>query len=283
MNQQKGRSRGRPRAFHDQSQKMMVGSLDRAMRVLKIVGDGGGQSLTEIAEASGVPASSTYRMLVTLEKHGIVQFEEPGQLWHVGLEAFRIGSKFLVRTRLAEQSRPVLERLMAQTGETANLAILEGGEVVFLNQAESHQPVRAFFRPGTRGPIHASGAGKAILAFTPSARLDSMLADHTFVVFTDNTITSSEVLHEELISIRSRGWSVDNEEHTLGMRCIASPVFNVQGDAIASISLSGPAVRVAPAQDAMHAEWVRSAANDVTRSIGGRPPTGQDLSLGPLP
>lgn len=272
MTLQKGRTRGRPRAFHDKSASMVVHSLDRAMRILKTVGDGPGQSLTEIAEASGVPASSAYRILITLEMHGMVQFDETRQLWHVGLEAFRIGSKFLVRTRLVEQSRPVLERLVANTGETANLAIADKGEVIFLNQAETHKAIRAFFRPGTRGPIHASGAGKALLAFMPPANVEAVLASARFDTFTENTIATRDALDRELELIRGRGWSVDNEEHTVGMRCIAAPIFNLHGEAIATISLSGPSIRVTPEHDEEYGELVKSAAGEVTHSIGGQEP-----------
>ena len=97
----------------------------------------------------------------------MVEVQPATQLWFVGQEAFRIGSAFLGRTSLVEQARGVMHALMAETGETANLAIADGGQVIFISQVETHEPIRAFFRPGTRGPIHASGIGKALLAYQP--------------------------------------------------------------------------------------------------------------------
>lgn len=266
------RARGRPRSFHASSANMVIQSLDRAMGVLKVVAAGNGQSLTEVASLSGQSVSTVYRILITMEKHGVVEFDEPRQLWHVGLEAFRIGSHFLGRTRILEQSRPVMQQIMAETGETANLAIIDQGEVIFVSQVETHEPIRAFFRPGTRGPVHASGIGKALLAFLPEPQIAAILKNHALDAFTPNTIVSREALIAEMETIRARGWSIDNEERTLGMRCIAAPIFNQFGEAVAGISISGPAVRVTPERDAEYGRIVSAAARKVTRSVGGDAP-----------
>lgn len=267
------RARGRPRSFHDRSANSVIQSLDRAIEVLKVVSSGNGMSLTEIATASGHPASSAYRILLTLQKHDVVEFVEVEQLWYVGLAAFRIGSTFLGRTRIVEQSRPVMQHLMAATGETANLAIVDCNEVIFISQVETHEPIRAFFRPGTRGPIHASGIGKALMAYYPPQRLAEILGS-TLERYTPKTLTEAAALSDELERIRARGWSVDDEERTIGMRCVAAPVFNQSGEAVAGLSLSGPSVRVTPDRDQEYGTMVRDAADTVTAAIGGtRPPT----------
>lgn len=269
---QTGRSRGRPRAFNDQGERAVIQSLDRAMIVLRAVAAGDGMSLTEIAEASDQPASTVYRILITLQKHAIVTFDEADQTWHVGLGAFRIGSAFLGRTSIVEQSRAAMQSIMAATGETANLAIADRNEVVFVSQVESQEPIRAFFRPGTRGPIHASGIGKALLAYFPPATIDAITDNAPLMRFTDKTITGHDELIAELDTIRRRGWAVDDEERTDGMRCIAAPIFNAFGEAIAGISVSGPSVRLSANHDAQNGALVRQAAADVTRSIGGKLP-----------
>ncbi len=265
-----GRARGRPRAFNSRTEANLVQSLDRALVVLKTVAGGGGLSLTEIAERAGQSPSTAYRLLLTLQSHDIVEFDEQAQLWHTGIEAFRIGSSFLGRTRLVEQARPVMQRLMAATGETANLAIIDRDEVVFVAQVETHEPIRAFFRPGTRGPVHASGIGKALLAFLPEDKAEALTGGRALAAFTPATIVEPEALRAELTRIRRRGWSVDDEERTLGMRCIASPIFDQFGDAIAGVSLSGPTVRVGPERDEEFGRLVSTAAADITRAIGGR-------------
>lgn len=263
------RARGRPRSFNDTAQGTLIQSLDRAMDVLKIVASGTGMSLTEIAAIGEQAPATVYRILITLQKHRMVDFDEAAQLWHVGLEAFRIGSSFLGRTRLVEQSRPVMQRLMAATGETANLAIVDRGEVVFISQVETHETIRAFFRPGTRGPIHASGVGKALLAHFTQEQIGQILAEQSFESFTAKTLSDEDALHRDLDLIAQRGWAIDDEERTVGMRCIAAPIFNQFGEAIAGISLSGPSVRVTPDRDTDHGRQVRAAADDITRAIGG--------------
>jgi IclR family acetate operon transcriptional repressor len=272
MTVQISRKRGRPRSFNDTSESTVIQSLDRAMLLLKVVAGGKGMSLTEIADASGQSASTAYRVLITLQKHGIVEFDEVNQLWHVGVEAFRIGSVFLGRTSLIEQSRSVMQAVVAETGETANLAIMDGAEVVFLSQVETHEPIRAFFRPGTRGPVHTSGIGKALLAFFPQRRIDEVLKQTELKKFTDKTITEETELVAELARIRDLGWSVDDEERNTGMRCIAAPIFNSFGEAVAGLSISGPSVRVAPDQDVRLGPLIKAAAHEVTKAIGGRLP-----------
>jgi IclR family acetate operon transcriptional repressor len=272
VTQKISRARGRPRSFHNMAESTAIQSLDRAMDVLKVVAGANGLSLTEIAQSSGQAASTVYRILITLEKHRIVQFDEPAQLWHIGLEAFRIGSSFLGRTRIVEQSRPIMERIMAATGETANLAIIDRGEVIFVSQVETHEPIRAFFRPGTRGPVHASGIGKALLAFMSQPQIEAILTGTPLDAFTQKTIVSRDALIAEIETIRARGWSIDDEERTPGMRCIAAPIFNQLGEAVAGVSLSGPAFRVTPERDAEHGALVRKAAKEITGAIGGIAP-----------
>lgn len=267
------RARGRPKSFHDKTESIIIGALDRALEVLKIVAQGNGMSLTEIAATGDQSPATVYRILITLRKHAMVDFEEASQLWHVGTGAFRIGSSFLRRTRLLEQSRPVMERLMIETGETANLAIIDHGEVIFISQIETHEPIRAFFRPGTRGPVHASGIGKAILAYQSLEQLKLVTGKDRLNSYTPNTITEEKALARELGRIKKLGWAVDDEERTPGMRCIAAPIFNQFGEAIAGISISGPSVRLPPMRDAGLGEIIRKAADAITLATGGRIPS----------
>lgn len=268
MKQGQARNRGRPKAFNDKSESAVIQSLDRGIEVFRIVAGADGLSLTEIAKAGGQSPATVYRILTTLARHRFTEFDEVNQLWFVGLEAFRTGTRFLGRAQLSDRARPIMQRIMAETGETVNLAILDGGEVIFVGQVETHEPIRAFFRPGTRSPGHASGIGKAIMAYFDeqalAARLPRVLSGHT-----PGTITDHDMLRLDLAKIRARGWAVDNEERTEGMRCIAAPIFNSFGEAVAGVSLSGPSVRVRPDKDAEFGALIARAADDITRSTGG--------------
>ena len=264
------RQRGRPKAFNPNPEQTTIQALDRAVAILKVLAESEGMSLTELAEASGQAAATVYRVLATFEAHGVVEVDPATQLWFIGQEAFRIGSAFLGRTSFVEQARGVMHGLMAETGETANLALADGGQVVFISQVETHEPIRAFFRPGTRGPIHASGIGKALLAHLPAAAVARIVREQGLPAFTPSTITDPAALVAELAAIRARGWALDDGERTEGMRCIAAPIFNEFREAVAGVSISGPVVRMDRARG--FGARVRAAADRITEAIGGTAP-----------
>ena len=273
MQPQEKRQRGRPRAFNGPSEASSVQSLDRALRILAVVADANGLSLSEIAAASEVPAPTAYRMLVTLENHGMVEFDKSDQLWSVGVGAFRTGSAFLRRRRLVDRARAVMQDLMERSGETANLGVAEDGCVVFVSQVETHEAIRAFFRPGTRSPFHASGIGKAVLAHLTPERVTAIARREGLERYTETTKASIDDLNADLETIRARGFAIDDEERYPGMRCVAAAIFNEYGEPLGGISVSGPTVRVTGARADELGALVAGAAAEITRSIGGTPLT----------
>lgn len=261
--------RGRPRGWDDKTAQNTIKSLDRAMAVLDYLSAAQGKPLTMLADEMGQSPATIYRILVTLQGRGLVEFDHSEQLWHIGARAFIIGARFLRRTSLVERARPIMRRLMQATGETANLGIEKEGAVLFLSQVETHESIRAFFPPGTLSPMHASGIGKALLAHMDRDRLDRHLARMQPERFTAQTITDPIRLRADLDAIRARGYSVDNEEKTAGMRCIAAPVFDMNREAVAGISVSGPTSRVSLSQIDHISRPVIEAARDLTQAIGG--------------
>ncbi|MEJ6782962.1 HTH-type transcriptional regulator BhcR [Aminobacter sp. Piv2-1] len=264
------RQRGRPRAFQPSPDAGSVQSLDRALRILAIVAQGDGLSLSEISAASELAASTAYRMLTTLQNHGMVEFDSSEQLWSIGVETYRMGSAFLRRRKLVDRARIVMQELMEKTGETANLGVAEDDCVVFVSQVETHQAIRAFFRPGTRSPFHASGIGKAVLAHLDRDRVNAIVRKAGLAAYTERTLSEAAALARDLEQIRARGWSVDDEERYPGMRCVAAPVFNEFGEPIGGVSVSGPTVRVTPEKVREIGPLVRQAATELTRMIGGQ-------------
>ena len=246
-----------------------VQALDRALGLLEILAGGDGAPLTALARDAGLPASTVHRLLATLAAHGFVAVSEADQTWTIGVEAFRVGQAFVRRFEVAAAARPAMRALMETSGETANIGIFEGGDVVFIGQVEAQEPIRAFFRAGERRHAHASGIGKALLAEMPPARVERHLRDHGLPRFTDATLTDPARLAADLAEIRRRGWSLDDEERSPGMRCIAAPIFDENGEAIAGLSISGPAQRLSRDRVDRLGPLVRAAADDVTRSIGG--------------
>ena len=128
--------------------------------------------------------------------------------------------------------------------------------------------------------MHSSGIGKALLAHMDEDRLDRVLAAQTLETFTEHTITDVVALKADLAVTKARGFSIDGEEKNLGMRCIAAPVFDMHGEAVAGISVSGPTSRVGAAQIEGFSAAVIEAADLLTRAIGGTPPSAQSLQHG---
>ncbi len=264
------RPRGRPRAFGDRTEQNTIQSLDRAMMILERLAASGGMTLTEIATELDQSPATAYRVLTTLETRDIVETDQANQTWHVGAGAFRIGSAFLRRTNIVERARPIMRDLMDVTGETANLGVESGDLVLFVSQVETHESIRAFFPPGSLSPMHASGIGKALLAEYPEARV-RRLAARGFERFTGRTLSSMDALLADLAVTRTRGFSIDDEEKNEGMRCVAAPIFNATGEAVAGISISGPSARVTPARIPEMGGHVRGAADALSAALGSKP------------
>lgn len=263
------RPRGRPRAFHDKTAQNTVQSLDRAMRVLTDLSQRDGATLTGLSEAMGEAPATLYRVLITLQGHGIVELDEAAQTWHVGPGAFRIGSAFLRRTNIVERSRPIMRDLMEATGETANLGVEQADLVLFVSQVETQASIRAFFPPGTQARMHASGIGKALLSRYPPDRVARVVAAKGLPGYTPRTLTEAGALAADLAQARARGYAVDDEERTTGMRCIAAPVFNALGEPVAGLSISGPSGRIGADRIAEIAAHVTQAAGRLSTALGG--------------
>ncbi|KRS16372.1 HTH-type transcriptional regulator BhcR [Roseovarius indicus] len=268
---QNRRARGRPRGWDDKTEQNTIKSLDRAMLVFEHLSRSQGKMLTELADDLNQSPATVYRVLVTLETRGLVEFDPAEQLWHIGPQAFVIGAGFLRRTSLVERARPILRRLMEVTGETANLGRELDGQVLFLSQVETNATIRAFFPPGTLAEMHSSGIGKVLLAQMSEERIARILADHPMQAFTPNTITDPATLSRELATIRAQGFAIDAEERNEGMRCIAAPVFDHSQSAVAGLSVSGPTSRVSEEKTDEFSHAVIQAARDLSAALGGLP------------
>ena len=266
------RKRGRPRSSGADGAGR-VRALDRGLALLKALARSDDSTLGELALQVGMPVSTAHRLVNTLQAHGFVAFDEAAQAWRIGVDAFRVGSSFLRHTDLVGASHPVLRRLMQETEETANLAVADDGNVVFVSQVETQLPIRAFLPTGSKGPLHASGIGKALLSQMPRATAERVLEKKGLPALTPKTIRTAAALFAELEVARERGWALDDEEGCPGMRCVASPVFNAAGYPIAGVSVSGPTARLTDTAIAEFGPKVRRAASEITECTGGRLPS----------
>lgn len=273
---QQPRKKGRPRAFYAKPEQSTIQSLDRAFDVLDLLARNAGLTLTEIATSLDQSPATMHRVLSTLQARDVVEMDNQNQTWHIGAGAYRIGSAFLQRSGVAERSRAAMRRLMEETGETSNLGIEVNGNVMFVAQVETKETIRAFFPPGTVSPMHASGIGKALLSRYSKDRLERFLYAQNLTRFTDKTVVEPLDLTNDLHSAQARGWAFDDEEKATGMRCVAAPILDIFGEAIAGISVSGPTSRMSRDRIEEIAGHVCDAAREVSRSMGASSPRPAD-------
>ncbi len=269
------RKKGRPKAFDSTASANPIQSLDRALVVLETLADNSGLTLSELADDLDQSAATMYRVLTTLAARGFVETDPQTQEWHVGPAAFRLGSAFLRRSSVVDRARPVMRALMEATGETANLGIEKDDKVMFISQVETHESIRAFFPPGTLSQMHASGIGKALLSLYSEHGLNRFLREQNLTAFTAKTLCDPDAIRHNMAQARDQGFAVDDEEKTLGMRCVAAPIVNFYGEAVAGISVSGPASRLTSDRIPEVAAQVKAAAVEVSRGLGADTPEPQ--------
>ncbi|MBU6425430.1 MAG: IclR family transcriptional regulator [Rhodospirillales bacterium] len=263
------RRRGRPPSSNGEGSSD-IQSLDRAISILEVLAGIDFTSLAEISRRTGLPISTVHRQLQTLEHRGLVGHDIETGLWSVGVGLFRIGSAYLRIRKLPEIARPVLRTLQQATAETINLSKFEDPVIVCVGQAESHASVRAFFRPGSELPLHASAAGKAVLSMLTPERREKLLEGYNYTRFTASTHSDKAALLADVELTAQRGYAVDNEEHSFGMRCVGAAILNEFGEPAGTISVSAPNFRMTDDRIAPFGDAMMEAAKQLTLLYAGR-------------
>jgi len=247
--------------------------LDRAVGILETVAAVDGITLTSLAHQTGTTTSTAHRILTTLETNGLVTMDKERKLWFIGVTAFQIGNGFLRNRKVVDMARPIMRDLMSETEESVNLGIEDSGTIVYLAQIECHNPIRAFHRPGTRTRIHSSAMGKAILASWPDNEIKKLMEKVGMPGFTRKTLSDDRRFFADLEKTRERTWAFDDEEATIGMRCVAAAVYNEFSEVVAAVSISGPTARLTYDRIGELGPRIKRAAAEMTVAIGGKDPT----------
>ncbi|MEA2330100.1 MAG: IclR family transcriptional regulator, acetate operon repressor [Thermoleophilaceae bacterium] len=245
----------------------LVQSVGRSLDLLEAVASEE-LGLVALGERTGLRPSTAYRLLTTLMERGyVVRSASTGR--------FRLGHKLveLAATasrgseRVLSAAQPHLQQLRDATGETANLAVLDGLAIVYAGQAESSRAVRLFTTIGRRVPLHACAAGKAILAFSPPSLLDQVL-EKGLIRLTGHTLATRRELVDDLEATRRRGFAIDREEYEEGVVCVAAPILGPGGEAIGAASVSGPAPRVLERDLDATGDLVRTHTRQISQELG---------------
>ncbi|MFT5658119.1 MAG: IclR family acetate operon transcriptional repressor [Gammaproteobacteria bacterium] len=269
------KKRGRPPGPNSKASDGKNQSLVRAMTLLERLSLApSGMNLTDLSQQLGIPSATTHRLLNTFEEMGYLEHDSILGLWFIGLKTFSVGNAFLNRRDFIATSRPYMRRLVEQCGETVNLGIIDDGEAVYVGQVQSPESMRMIAKLGSRSPIHASGIGKTLLASMTEKGVSNILLRKGLARFTDRTIDNPADLRIELTHIRKLGYALDDEEHAIGLRCVAATIFDENGVALAGLSLSGPKARMTDSRITDLGAAIRQMADEVTAALGGCKPAG---------
>jgi len=246
-------------------------SLEKAIQVLEALGKKENESgVTELSREMSLPKSAIHQILATFKSAGFVDQNPENKKYHLGLRIFELGNIVQSQLELTKIAHPYLYDLSRATNETTYLVVLEKGRIVYIDCVESTARLRSHPVFGEIVPLHCTGVGKAIMAFLPEKEIDEIIQKEGLEKFTNNTITDSQVLKEELKKIRNRGYATDNIEHEEGIRCVGAPIRNHRGQVFAAISVSGPAQRFNKARIKKMSKLVLEVAEAISGRIGYR-------------
>lgn len=243
-----------------------VQSVDRAVTVLEILARRGDCGVTDIALELGVHKSTAFRLVASLEAHGLVEQTVQRGKYRLGVGVIRLAGATSARLDVVQEARAVCRRLAADTGETVNVAVLSDRSALSLDQVAGTSALQPHIWAGQRVPLHATSTGKVLLAALDGAALEHVL--DTLTGYTEATITSPQRLHEELERVRREGYAVAVDELQLGLTAVAAPIRNPHGDVIASLSVSGPTFRLTGERLCDTVPAVLGSAAEVSRRLG---------------
>jgi DNA-binding IclR family transcriptional regulator len=243
-----------------------VQSVDRALTILGILARLGEAGVTEIAGELGVHKSTAFRLVATLECHGMVEQNEERGKYRLGVGVLRLAGATTARLDVVQEARPICRKLAADTGETVNIAVLSDRSALYLDQVAGQSALQSHNWVGQHIPLHATSNGKVLLSGLSGEEVDSRLP--RLPSYTSETTTTRAKLRRELAEVREQGYAVAVDELEVGLTAIAAPIRNAHGDVVASMSVSGPSFRLGPERVDDVVPRLVAAADEVSHRLG---------------
>ncbi len=251
------------------NRKYIVPAVEKAILILQLLGSNSeGLTVSQISQQLSISKSTVFTILATLKEYRMVERTEGSGVYYLGIELFTLGSLVIERLDIRATALPILKDLAQQTGFTTHLGIIDEGEVVYIEKIEGRGPIQISSAVGRRMNTHCTSLGKAILSHLSEEELLSHLGEQQLSQRTPNTMTSVQLLREDLSRTRERGYSFDDEENEVGIRCLGAPVFNHRGQVVYAVSISGPRDRVTLDTIEPLAEKLKQAASELSQAIG---------------
>ena len=246
-----------------------IGSVQRAVDIVNLFDNQCPElGTTEIAKALGLHKSTVASLVYTLEANGYLRQNPNTRKYRLGFKLVERASAMLEQVEIRQVAYPFLLDLRNRWNETVNLAVLDENEIVYVERFLGTKALGMRSEVGYRAPAHSTALGKALLACYPIAHTQALLKQHGLRPITPKTITDPDQFCAELEKTREQGFAVDDEENEIGGRCVAVPIFDHQGKAIAAVSISAPTARLPIDQVAEAGGMVRETAKAISRNLG---------------
>ncbi len=254
--------------------KYYVPAVAKTIAILEaLAGSDNPVTLQALTEHTGLPKSSVYAILATLEMHQYVE-RDAANTYRLGLKALQIGAAATQTANVSQLFHQAARRIVKTCGETAQLTILDQTEVIYVAREDGTQPVQLASNIGGRLPAYATASGKTLLAALPTEALDQLFAGRSLPTLTARTINSLGQLKRDLQHIREVGYAHDNQETSDGLECVAAPIFDRNGQVVAAISCSFLSARSNPEYFQRILQLVKTAAYEISTHMGWRAPNG---------
>ena len=255
-----------------------TGGVARAIGLLDLIVAEGPLRFAQIEERAQIPKATLHRLLNDLAEERLVQYDERVLTWNAGYRILEMANRIWTRSDIRVLARDQLLALNALSGESVQIAVLADTHGVVIDHVESNRSVRHSINVGNREPVYCTGTGKVLLAWCEAEQRKNIISRISFVRFTPNTITDKKALAQELELISERGYAIDAEERFLGTCCIAAPVVDATGQAVAGISITAPAFRTSADDLENWRVALVAAAAEVSRRLAPRTSTGVSIA-----
>ncbi len=256
------------KSLKPENDRYRVPAVEKALAILEVLAKSSdGLGISELHAALNIPKATVFMILVTLEQHRIIHKVGAGR-YAIGVRLFELGNSFVQHLDIVEKARPRLAHLMATTGLTTHLGILDDGEVLIVDKHEPNSFIRFSSYPGLRSPIHTCSLGKAMSAYLPETELEQIVKRHGMARYTSKTITDLDGFMLALADVRRQGYAIEDEEEEPNIGCIGAPVFDGSGRIAGAISVTGLISQLPPAPATVLGQAVRATADQISVELG---------------
>jgi IclR family acetate operon transcriptional repressor len=224
--------------------------------------------ITELSDTLGLHKSTVAGLVYTLERNGYLEQDPATRKYRLGLKLVERAFTMLDQMDLRAAALPHLKKLQAWSGESVFLAVRDGAHVVYIEQLVSSQPLGMRAKLGFRAPVQTTSLGKALLSALPKGDWEQLVSTHGLPALTPNSITEKARFAEELERTSERGYSVDDEENELGVRCVGAPIYDHRGQPVAALSVSAPLQRFPAAEVSRRGQRVADTAQAISTALG---------------